>query len=79
MCVDTRISHSGAKRSGFPAAKAFDDAVGEAHIRQVRSLGAHHETLTTIGGKAHWVAPQLRHVDERDATRLRAVRCSCAT
>ena len=64
---------------GFPAAEAFHDAVSAAHATHVRSLQAHEETLTAIGGKAERAAVGFTEMEERNAAKLRAVRCSSNT
>jgi hypothetical protein len=64
---------------GFPAAEAFHGAVSAARAKHVRSLQAHQEALTAIGGKAHRAAAEFTDMEEHNAAKLRAVRCSSDT
>ena len=59
---------------GFPAAEAFHDAVSAAHATHVRTLQAHQEALTAIGGKVHRAAKEFTNMEE-----CNAARCSSAT
>ncbi|MEM6108460.1 DUF2563 family protein [Mycobacterium sp. 050272] len=63
----------------FPAADEFHEAVGVAHGDHVRGLRAHEEVLTAVGGKAHRAASGFTEMDERNAAKLRAVRCNSGT
>jgi Protein of unknown function (DUF2563) len=64
---------------GFPAAEAFHDAVSVTHAKHVKGLQAHHETLTAIGGQAERAAVEFTDMEEHNAAKLRALRCSSAT
>jgi hypothetical protein len=59
---------------GFPAAEAFHDAVSVAHAKHVKSLRAHQQVLTAIGGNAHRAAAEFTSMEDRNAAQLRAVR-----
>ncbi|EID15743.1 hypothetical protein MXEN_05998 [Mycobacterium xenopi RIVM700367] len=63
----------------FSVAEVFYEAVSEAHGEHVRTLQAHQEALTALGGKAHQAAAEFTEMEERNTARLRAVRCSSAT
>ncbi|OSC39528.1 DUF2563 family protein [Mycobacterium decipiens] len=63
----------------FAAAETFHDAVGSTHTQHVRSLQAHQEALTALGGKAHYAATGFTDMDNHNAANLGAVRCSSAT
>ncbi|KZS58389.1 DUF2563 family protein [Mycobacterium ostraviense] len=63
----------------FAAAEAFHGAVTSAHAQQVKTLQAHQEVLTAVGGNARRAAAGFTGMDERNAAQLRAVRCSSAT
>jgi hypothetical protein len=63
----------------FPAAEAFHGAVSAAHTEHVGTLRTHQETLTAIGGKAHQAAAGFTDMEERNAAKLRAVRCTSGT
>ena len=64
---------------GFPAAENFHDAVSSARAQHVKNLQAHRETLTKLGRKAHHAATEFTDMDDRNAAKLRAVRCSSDT
>jgi hypothetical protein len=64
---------------GFPAAETFHDAVSAAHAQHVKNLQTHQQTLTDLGRKAHFAANGFTDVDDRNAAKMRAVRCSSAT
>jgi Protein of unknown function (DUF2563) len=63
----------------FPTAENFHDAVSAAHAQHVENLRAHQETLTELGRKAHYAANGFTDMDDRNAAKMRAVRCSSAT
>ncbi|KZS73787.1 hypothetical protein A4G29_13370 [Mycobacterium kansasii] len=63
----------------FAAAEAFHGAVTSAHAQQMKTLQAHQEVLTAVGGNARRAAAGFTGMDERNAAQLRAVRCSSAT
>ena len=63
----------------FPAAEEFHEAVGVAHGDHLRTLRTHDEVPTAVGGKAHRAASGFTGMEERNAAKLRAVRCSSAT
>jgi len=42
----------------------------------VKSLQAHQETLTAIGGKAQRAAAEFTDMEQHNAAKLRALRCS---
>jgi hypothetical protein len=63
----------------FAAAESFHDAVTLAHAHHVKNLHAHRETLTTVGANAHLAANAFTNTEERNAAKLRAVRCSSNT
>jgi hypothetical protein len=65
--------------AGFPAAETFHDAVSAAHAQHVKNLQAHRETLTELARKARYAANGFTDMDDRNAARMRAVRCSSAT
>ena len=60
----------------FAAAEAFHDAVSLAHAKHVKSLQAHQETLTAIGGQAQRAAAEFTDMEQHNAAKLRALRCS---
>jgi hypothetical protein len=64
---------------GFPAAETFHDAVSSSHDRHVKDLQAHQQTLTELGRKAHYAANGFTDMDDRNAAKMRAVRCSSGT
>jgi Protein of unknown function (DUF2563) len=64
---------------GFPAAEIFHEAVRAAHGQHVKNLQAHQETLTELGRKAHFAADGFTDIDDRNAAKMRAVRCSSVT
>lgn len=63
----------------FPAADEFHNAVSAGHAKHVQSLRVHQEALTAIGSKAHRAASEFTDMDERNAAKLRAVRCNSGT
>jgi len=63
----------------FADAESFHDAVTSAHAHHVKNLQAHQETLTTTGANAHLAANTFANTEERNAAKLRAVRCSSNT
>ncbi|WAC92252.1 DUF2563 family protein [Mycobacterium sp. Aquia_213] len=63
----------------YAAAEEFHEAVGVAHGDHVRALRAHEEALTAVGGKAHRAAAGFTDMEERNAAKLRTVRCNSAT
>lgn len=63
----------------FSAAETFHGAVNEAHRWHVRTLHAHQEALSAIGGKADRAAAGFTDMEVRNASKLRAVRCSSGT
>ncbi|ORJ52603.1 DUF2563 family protein [Mycobacterium simiae] len=63
----------------FPTAGEFHNAIGAGQAKHVQSLRVHHVALTAIGSKAHGAASEFSDMDERNAAKLRAVRCSSAT
>jgi hypothetical protein len=63
----------------FPAAEDFHGAVGAAHSKHVRGLQAHYEALTAIGGQARRAAAEFVDMEERNAAKLRMVRCGSGT
>ena len=63
----------------FSAAEEFHGAFSAAHGKHVRTLQAHREVLTAIGGKAHRAAAAFTGMEGRNTAKLRAVRCSSAT
>ncbi len=64
---------------GFAVAEKFHDAVSTAHARHVEDLRAHLETLTELGRKAHYAATGFTDMDDRNAAKMRAVRCNSDT
>jgi hypothetical protein len=64
---------------GFPAAETFHEAVTVAHGQHVKNLQAHQETLTGLGHKAHYAANRFTTMDDRNAAKERAVRCTSDT
>jgi Protein of unknown function (DUF2563) len=64
---------------GFTAAERFHDAVSAAHAQHVKDLQAHQQTLTELGRKAHSAADGFTDMDDRNAAKMRAVRCSSVT
>ena len=58
----------------FPAADDFHGIVSAAHAHHAKTLQAQHESLTSIGRKAHRAATEFVDMDERNAAELRAVR-----
>ncbi|WP_077080754.1 DUF2563 family protein [Mycobacterium numidiamassiliense] len=60
----------------FPAADDFHGIVSAAHVHHMKTLQAHQETLTGIGGKAHKAASGFVDMDEQGAAKLQAVRPS---
>jgi hypothetical protein len=63
----------------FAAAEAFHEAVTQAHTHHTAKLRAHQHTLSNVGDKAHTVATAFSEMDERNASKLKAVRCNSAT
>ena len=63
----------------FPSAEYFHDAVTSARAQHMKNLQVHQEALTALGRKAHYAAAEFTDMDERNAAKLRAVRCSSAT
>ena len=63
----------------FAAADAFHEAVSSAHAQHVKTLQAHHESLTSVGTKAHYAAREFTAMDRRNAAELRAVRGNSGT
>ena len=61
---------------GFAAAEAFHDAVSVAHARHVKTLQAQQKTLTAIGGQAQRAAAEFTDMEQHNAAKLRALRCS---
>jgi len=61
---------------GFAAAEAFHDAVSVAHAKHVKTLQAQQETLTAIGGQAQRAAAEFTDMEQHNAAKLRALRCS---
>ncbi|KAA1249429.1 DUF2563 family protein [Mycobacterium simiae] len=64
---------------GFAAAEAFHGAVTAAHSQHVKSLQAHQQVLTAVGGNACRAAAEFTDMDQHNAAALRAVRCSSDT
>jgi hypothetical protein len=58
----------------FPAAEEFHEAVSVAHAKHVKSLQAHGETLTDVGGKAYKAAASFTDMEARNTAEVRAVR-----
>lgn len=58
----------------FGAADAFHDAVTTSHGQHVKTLQAHHETLTGVGTKAHVAAKGFTNMDTTNASDLRELR-----
>jgi hypothetical protein len=58
---------------------AAADAFHEAHTHHTTKLRAHQQTLSSVGDKAHTVATAFSEMDERNASKLKAVRCNSAT
>jgi hypothetical protein len=71
MFVDTELLHSRANESHRAGAHAQD--------RVNRLSRAHQQVLTPLGRKAHYAATEFTDMDERNAAKLRAVRCSSVT
>jgi hypothetical protein len=71
MLVDTELLHSGANES--------HRAGGHAQDGVNRLSRAHQQVLTALGRKAHHAATEFTDMDERNAVKLRAVRCNSAT
>jgi Protein of unknown function (DUF2563) len=63
----------------FATAEAFHEAVTQAHTQHTAKLRAHQETLSNLGDKARTVAEGFAEMDERNASKLKAMRCNCAT
>jgi hypothetical protein len=63
----------------FAAAESFHEAVATAQARHVKTLQAHQETLTSVGTNAHTAANGFTEMEERNAAKLRAVRCNLST
>jgi Protein of unknown function (DUF2563) len=63
----------------FPAAEAFHRTVSAAHAKHVQTLQAQYEALSAIGGKAYRASAGFTDMEERNAAKLRAVRCSSGT
>lgn len=57
----------------FTGAEAFHGAISAARAAHVKTLQAHHETLTALGSKAYRAAAGFTDMDERNASALRAV------
>jgi len=64
---------------GFPAAEAFYEAVSVAHAEHTKSMQAQQETLTAVGGRARRAAAEFTDMEEHNAAKLLALRCSSAT
>ena len=64
---------------GFPAAENFHSTVSAAHAQHLKNLQAHQQTLTDLGRKARYAATEFTDMDDRNAAKLRAVRCSSGT
>lgn len=60
----------------FSAAEEFHEAVSVAHGKHVKSLQAHGETLTDVGGKAYKAAASFTDMEAHNSGDLRAVRPS---
>jgi uncharacterized protein DUF2563 len=63
----------------FAAADAFHEAVAQAHTHHTTKLRAHQQALRDVGDKAHTVATAFSKMDERNASKLKAVQCNSAT
>ncbi|ARG59463.1 DUF2563 family protein [Mycobacterium kansasii] len=63
----------------FAAGETFHGVVSASLTKHVQTLQAHHEALSAIGDKAHHAAAGFTDMDERNAAKLRAVRCSSVT
>jgi Protein of unknown function (DUF2563) len=63
----------------FAAAESFHEAVTSAQAHHVKILQAHQETLTSVGTNAHTAANGFTDMEERNAAKLRAVRCNLET
>ncbi|GAB7145147.1 DUF2563 family protein [Mycobacterium riyadhense] len=63
----------------FAAAEAFHDAVGAAQAQHVRTLRAHQEALTAVGGRARQAAAEFAEMDHGNAAKVRAVQCNSDT
>jgi hypothetical protein len=63
----------------FAAAEAFHDAVSVTHADPVTGLPSHQETPPAIGGQAQRAAVEFTDMEEHNAAKLRALRCSSAT
>ncbi len=60
----------------FAEAEAFHEALSVAHTKHVKSLQAHQETLTAISGRARRAAAEFTDMEQHNAAKLRALRCS---
>jgi pyruvate/2-oxoglutarate dehydrogenase complex dihydrolipoamide acyltransferase (E2) component len=63
----------------FATAAAFHEAVTQARTQHTAKLRAHQQTLSNVGDKARTVAAAFTEMDERNASKLKAVRCTSAT
>jgi Protein of unknown function (DUF2563) len=63
----------------FAAASDFHEAAGSAHSHHLRALSGNTETLAAVGNSAQLAAAEFTAMDERNAMRVRSVRCASAT
>lgn len=57
----------------FAVAESFEHTVAAARAHHVKTLGAHQETLTAVGAKAHFSAAGFTDMEECNAAKLQAV------
>ncbi|QLL05452.1 DUF2563 family protein [Mycobacterium vicinigordonae] len=63
----------------FAAAAAFHNAAGSARDHHVRILLDHRETLDAVGNNTQLAAATFTDMEEHNAKRVQAVRCTFAT
>jgi hypothetical protein len=63
----------------FAAGTLFHEAAGSAQSHHVRVLAGNKERLVAVGNSAHLAASGFTAMDERNASSVRAVRCTSVT
>lgn len=74
-----RTSPVAAMFGDFEAAHTFHEAITQAHALHSAKLRSHQQTLSDVGDKVHTVATAFTQMDERNASKLKVVRCNTTT
>jgi hypothetical protein len=84
-CADDGANHLARKSlvvgmfGDFTTADTFHEAAAQAHTHHTAELRARQQTLSNVGDEARTVAAAFTEMEERNASKLKAVLCDSAT